>query len=218
MNDSDDQPPADDKALADDVQHENIGGDKVTVTNTQDEQQDAPPTSMERDQAISHLQESSAKLGSKLKEVTQEVDKKIGISQSLAHIGSKVQEVDKEHHVTEHVSKSVAEVGSSLTNWWKTVDAACGISNATQKVSSAIKEGVIEPAAPHIQRTWTATQQQLQQLDEQHQITSKTASALATGAEFIAKTLDSHPDPQAPTEAPANEKPDESNPEQSPSH
>lgn len=219
MSGSDEQPPADDNAQAG---SDKVGDDKVNESETHEQQQDTmstTPTSSDRDQAISHLQESSAKLGNKLKEVTQEVDKKIGLTQSLAQIGSKVQEVDKEHHVTEQVSKSVAEVGSSLTSWWKTVDAACGISTATQKVSNVIKEGVIEPAAPHIQRTWSATQQQLQHLDEQHQITSKTASALASGAEFIAKTLDVHPsEPEVSAGTPTEEKKDESNSGTSPSN
>ncbi len=88
------------------------------------------------------IQETAANVGNKLKEVTQEVDKRTGVSNALDQAGSKAKEV--QHHVqdgvNEHIAKPAAEAGS-------------GISETARNTTGAVNEHVVEPAVHHFGRT-----------------------------------------------------------------
>jgi hypothetical protein len=88
-------------------------------------------------------------LGNKTKQGAQEADQKTGLSHGVDQAGNKMKEGAQEADKRTGASHGLNQMGNK-------------VSDAAENVKGAFQEHVIDPAAPHVERTKDAIQKQFQ--------------------------------------------------------
>mmetsp|Transcript_15528 Transcript_15528/g.23675 ORF Transcript_15528/g.23675 Transcript_15528/m.23675 type:complete len:239 (+) Transcript_15528:91-807(+) len=127
------------------------------------------------DPTVEKIKETSAKLGTAIKDVTSDF---VGFTTgTLKDLSRGVMEVDQKHDLSKNVGNTVMAATAAIGSFWQSVDQTWDLSGKGKVVGSTVQENVVKP---------------LKQMDEQHGISAKTAEALAAGARFVSEALENN--------------------------